>query len=80
MYFVDAICQQYFIPILWQHFLIQTQSFMFSFMQTTQILWLGNIQTCHFNMVENSIEKTWCSMLEEIFDFSSFEDDIEISK
>ena len=34
MFFVDAICQQYFIPILrkFHHFLSQIQSFMFSFM------------------------------------------------
>ena len=78
MFFVDAIRQQYFIPIIrkLQHFLSQIQSFMFSFMQSNQNFIIGK----HSTMVENSIENTWCRMLEGIFDFSSFENNIEISK
>ena len=78
MFFVDTICQQYFIPILqnFQHFLSQIQRSMFSFMQNKQTFIVGKQST----MVENCKEKPWCCMLEEIFDFSSFEDNIEISK
>ena len=78
MFFVDAICQQYFIPILQkiQHFLSHKQSFMFSFMQSNQNFIVGK----HSTMVENHIEKPWCCLLEKIFDFSSYEDNIEISK
>ena len=81
MFFVNAICQKYFIPTLpkFQHFLSQVQSFLFSFMQTLQSN-QNIIVEKHPTMVENLIEKTWCSMLEGIFDFSSFEDNIEISK
>ena len=64
MFFADAICQQYFIPILrkFQHFLSQIQSFMFSFMQSNQIFIVGK----HSTMVKNSIVNTWCRMLEGI--------------
>ena len=56
MFFVDAICQQYFIPILQknQHFLSHIQSFMFSFMLSNQNIIFGK----HSTIVENSIEKT----------------------
>ena len=58
MFFVDAICQQYFIPILrkFQHFPSHKQSFMFSFMYSNQQFIVGK----HSTMVENHIEKTWC--------------------
>ena len=49
---------------------------MFSFMQSNQNFIVGK----HSTMVENRIENTWCRMLEGIFDFSSFENNIEISK
>ena len=49
---------------------------MFSFVQNNQKFIIGK----HANMVENCIlEKTWYCIFEEIFDFSSFEDIIEIS-
>ena len=34
----------------------------------------------HWTLVENHIETTWCCILEKDFDFSSYEDDIGISK
>ena len=84
MFFVDAICQQYFIPIPSKiSALSQSEShtstmpgFMFSFTQSNQNFIIGKYST----MVEIRIENTRCSMLEGIFDFSSFEDNIEISK
>ena len=54
MFFVDAICRQYFIPTLQQHFLSQIQSFMFSITSCKATKF--NVDK-HSTMVEICIER-----------------------
>ena len=76
MFFVDAICQQYFVLIFrkFQHFLSQKQSFMFSFMQNNQNFIIRE----HSNMVDimlHAWRNFWLLLI-----WGQIEDNIEIPR